>query len=281
MAFPRVRREALLAIAALAGLLISLVLIYTVERRAAVTTVPVLVVTKSVAKGTTLEASMVEVKQWPAHGRLARIDLFAGEPLLNAKLRQRGERGDLNDQLGVGERALSIRVNDIVGVPVDSILGQHVDLLLTQRVGDAAASSLPVAERVRVLAVNNTGSADRPQPIRMLTLAVTPAQATAIEESRSTGTLTALVRNPRDRRMTTAPAAAPSTSSANGEGTDGARAVERPAAKPLRCAHERCKTVSDFFGCWDCSHLRGLESATGREPPDHDHNRPLHRVCAG
>ena len=52
MALPRVRREALLAIAALAGLIVSLVLIYTVERRAAVTTVPVLVVTKSVVKGT-------------------------------------------------------------------------------------------------------------------------------------------------------------------------------------------------------------------------------------
>lgn len=248
MAFPRVRREALLAIAALAGLLISLVLIYTVERRAAVTTVPVLVVTKSVVKGTKVEASMVEVKQWPAHlkdfdalqtpaaavGRLARVDLFAGEPLLNAKLRQRGERGDLNDQLGADERALSVRVNDIVGVPVDSILGQYVDLLLTQRVGDTAASSRPVAESVRVLAVNNTGSADRPQPISMLTLAVTPAQATAIEESRSTGTLTALVRNSRYRRMATAPAAETSTSSVNGKGTDGARAVERSRPSPQR-----------------------------------------------
>ncbi|MEN9788318.1 MAG: Flp pilus assembly protein CpaB [Pseudomonadota bacterium] len=248
MAFPRVRREALLAIAALAGLLISLVLIYTVERRAAVTTVPVLVVTKSVVKGTPVEASMVEVKQWPAHledfdalqtpatavGRLARVDLFAGEPLLNAKLRPRGERGDLNDQLGVGERALSVRVNDIVGVPVDSILGQYVDLLLTQRVGDSAASSRAIAESVRVLSVNSTGSADRPQPIRMLTLAVTPAQATAIEESRSTGTLTALVRNSRDRRMATAPATEASAAAKNDEDKDGATAVERSRSAPQR-----------------------------------------------
>lgn len=223
MPLPRVRGAALLAIAALVGLLVSLVLIYTVERRAAVTTVPVLVVTKSVAKGTTLEAGMLEVVQWPAHlkgfqalkapetavGRLARVDLYAGEPLLDAKLRQRGERGDLNDQLGVGERALSVRVNDILGIPVEDILGQTVDLLLTRRTGDAAASSLSVAERVRVLAVNNTGSADRPQPIRMLTLAVTPEQATAIERARSEGTLTVLVRNPRDEKLSP-PVVAPS-----------------------------------------------------------------------
>jgi pilus assembly protein CpaB len=208
----------------------------------------VLVVTKSVVKGTPVEASMVEVKQWPAHledfdalqtpatavGRLARVDLFAGEPLLNAKLRPRGERGDLNDQLGVGERALSVRVNDIVGVPVDSILGQYVDLLLTQRVGDSAASSRAIAESVRVLSVNSTGSADRPQPIRMLTLAVTPAQATAIEESRSTGTLTALVRNSRDRRMATAPATEASAAAKNDEDKDGATAVERSRPAPQR-----------------------------------------------
>jgi len=215
MTLPRVRGAALLAIAALVGLIVSLVLIYTVERRAAVTTVPVLVVTKSVTKGTTLQANMVEVVQWPAHlksfealkapeaalGRLTRVDLYDGEPLLDGKLRRRGERGDLNEQLGVGERALSVRVNDILGVAVENILGQNVDLLLTRRTGDSPASSLPVAERVRVLAVNDTGSADRPQPIRMLTLAVTPEQAASIERARSEGTLTVLVRNPRDARL--------------------------------------------------------------------------------
>lgn len=243
MALPRVSGAALLAIAALAGLLVALALIYTVERRAAVTTVPVLVLTKAVAKGTAIEASMVEVKPWPAHlksfdalqtpeaaiGRLARIDLFAGEPLLNGKLRPRGERGDLNDQLGVGERALSIRVNDIVGVPVDSVLGQNVDLLLTHSNGENGVSSRPVAERIRVLAVNDTGSADRPQPIRMLTLAVTPEQAASIEQSRTTGTLTALVRNPRDSRMAKEPAA----ESMNG-GSDGVGSEPPSELKPRR-----------------------------------------------
>jgi pilus assembly protein CpaB len=247
MALPRVRGAALLAIAALVGLLVSLVLIYTVERRAAVTTVPVLVATKSVAKGTVLEVGMVEVVQWPAHlkgfnalktpdkavGRLARIDLYAGEPLLDAKLRQRGERGDLNDQLGVGERALSVRVNDIVGVPVESILGQTVDLLLTQTGGEAGASSVPVAERVRVLAVNDTGSANRPQPIRMLTLAVTPEQAAAIERARSKGALTVLVRNPRDlqlsaRAMTPLP---PQESAPAPAAPNRSRAAQEPAVE--------------------------------------------------
>lgn len=212
MASPGVRGSALLAIAAAAGLVISLVLIYVVERRAAVVTVPVVVTTQALPKGTLLEAEMVKVVPWPAHlktfeapsstqgvlGRLTRIDLGLGEPLLDSKLRRRGERGDLNDQLGVGERALSVRVNDIVGVPVESVLGHYVDLLLTLPEAQAAASGLPIVERVRVLAVSDTGSPERPQPIRVLTLAVSPEQAAAIERARSNGTLTALLRSQRD-----------------------------------------------------------------------------------
>lgn len=255
MALPRVRGAALLAIAALVGLLVSLVLIYTVERRAAVATVPVLVVTKTVTKGIVLEAGMMEVVQWPSHlknfdalktaekavGRLARVDLYAGEPLLEAKLRPRGERGDLNDQLGVGERALSVRVNDIAGVPVESVLEQNVDLLLTNSDGEAGVSSRPVAERIKVLAVNDTGSTDRPQPIRMLTVAVTPEQAAAIEKSRIIGELTALVRNPRDRRTVTrsdteSRNAVSGGKGGNGASTGGPRSAEWPDPAPRRVA---------------------------------------------
>lgn len=224
MASPGVRGPALLAAAALAGLVVSLVLIYTVERRAAIVTVPVLVASRPIAKGTALDATMVKVVDWPLHlkgfgatasldeavGRLARADLYAGEPVLNEKLRRRGERGDLSDQLGVGERALSVRVNDIVGIPVGDLQGRHVDLLQTPRDGDIGTTNAPIVERARVLAVNDTGTPDRPQPIRMLTLAVSPEQAAAIERVRSAGPLTALIRNPRDARVTmpsTAPVA--------------------------------------------------------------------------
>lgn len=143
--------------------------------------------TKSVGKGTPLDASMFELKPWPSHlmdfdaiqnekeaiGRLPKMDLVAGEPLLSAKLRQRGERGDLEDQLGQGEAALTVRVTDIVGVPVSSILGLYVDLVLTRRDGAESLLSLPIVDGIRVLAVNDVGTADRPVPIKMLTLAVT------------------------------------------------------------------------------------------------------------
>jgi pilus assembly protein CpaB len=202
----------MLAISALVGLAASLALFYVVERRAAVRTVPVVVAAAPIPKGTALEPAMLRVVEWPAHlrhfsaessmqavvGRLTRTDLVAGEPVLEAKLRRRGERGDLDDLLARGERAMSVRVSDIVGVAAENFVDHHVDLLLTAPPGDSAVGSQVVAERVRVLAVNDTGTAERPQPIRTLTLAVALEQAKAIDDARNLGSLTALLRNPRD-----------------------------------------------------------------------------------
>ncbi len=212
MAFPRFRGAAMLAISALVGFVVSLVFFYAAERRAAVRTVPVVVAAKPISKGTALEPAMLRVVDWPSHlrtfdaastvpaaaGRLARADFVAGEPILEAKLRRRGERGDLDDLLAKGERAMSVKVNDIIGVPAENFIDHHVDLLLTERAAEGGAGSQLVAERVRVLAVNDTGTADRPQPIRTLTLAVALNQAQAIDDARNLGTLTALLRNPRD-----------------------------------------------------------------------------------
>ena len=233
----------MLAISALVGLAVSLALFYVVERQAAITTTPVVVAAAPIRKGAPLEPQMLRVVEWPVHlkpfsaessvqaivGRLVRHDLVAGEPVLEAKLRDRGERGDLDDLLAGGERAMSVRVSDIVGVPADSLLDQHVDLLLTGRPGDSPLGSQVVAERVRVLAVNDTGSAERPQPIRTLTLAVALAQAKAIDEARNAGVLTALLRNPRDSGTRveaggSGPAAPP--------GPQAARAAEAAVRKP-------------------------------------------------
>lgn len=67
MSFISVRRYTILAISALIGLLIALGLLYLVNRAAAVDTVPVVVATRAITTGTTLDESMLTVQQWPAH----------------------------------------------------------------------------------------------------------------------------------------------------------------------------------------------------------------------
>lgn len=225
MSFISVRRHTVLAISALIGLLIALGLLYVVNRAAAVDTVPVVVATRAITTGTTLDESMLTVQQWPAHlkpfvaasnidsviGQLTREDLESGEPLLPGKLFLAGESGSLSDRLTRGERGLSIVVNEMVGVDPKTLVGSFVDVLVTIRQENDVTISRPVAERLRVLAVNQSLDPRKPQPVKQLTLGVTLEQATAIEAARLQGDLSALLRNRGDlERANTS--AAPRTS---------------------------------------------------------------------
>lgn len=202
----------MLAIAALVGLIVSLSLLFIVQRAAAVATERVLVAKQDIAAGDAITHEMIELVEWPAHlkdfsalsqidaavGRITRTPIVAGEPILPSKLWREGESGTLEDRLTVGERALSVRVNEMIGVDADSLIGKHIDLIVTRRQGDTSSLTLPVAERLRVLAVNRSSDARRPQPVQTLTLGVTVDQAKAIETARADGTLTALLRSARD-----------------------------------------------------------------------------------
>jgi len=225
VSFISVRRHTILAISALIGLLIALGLLYLVNRAAAVDTVPVVVATRAITTGTTLDESMLKVQQWPAHlkpfvaasnidsviGQLTREDLEPGEPLIPGKLFLAGESGSLSDRLTRGERGLSIVVNEMVGVDPKTLVGSFVDVLVTIRQENDVTISRPVAERLRVLAVNQSLDPRKPQPVKQLTLGVTLEQATAIEAARLQGDVSALLRNRGDLERASI-SAAPTTS---------------------------------------------------------------------
>lgn len=206
------RHPATLAVSALVGLAVSLLLLYLVKRGAAVDTRPVVIARAAIPAGAALDAEVLGVVDWPSHlmpaaalgatdtllGRITRVPMYPGEPVLAAKLWEAGERGDLEDQLSGSERALSVPVNEMVGVDADSLPGSFVDLIVTPKTEPGAGSTLAVAERLRVLAVNRSTDSRRPAAIRQLTLAVTSEQARAIEAARQRGALTALLRNSRD-----------------------------------------------------------------------------------
>lgn len=212
MSFISPRHPAFLAIAAAGGLLLSLVLLFWVNRIAAVQTVPVAVVTQDVPAGVPLSATMIKIVDWPDHlkefdaiatakegvGRVTREALFTGEPVLSAKLWAPGEQGTIEQRLQTGERALSVDVNEMVGVDPETLPGNYVDLIATPKGDATSCSTAPVAERLRVLAVDREADLQRSRGIRQLTLAVTPEQARAIDFERTKGSLTALLRNAAD-----------------------------------------------------------------------------------
>ncbi|MET5013259.1 Flp pilus assembly protein CpaB, partial [Burkholderia pseudomallei] len=52
----------------------------------------------------------------PLEGRVVRTSLARGEPVLGTKLAPDGTKGGLSDVIAPGHRAITMRVNDVVGV---------------------------------------------------------------------------------------------------------------------------------------------------------------------
>ena len=91
---------------------------------------------------------------------MARTSLQRGEPIMEGKLAPPGTKGGLSAVVTEGKRAMTVRVNDVVGVAGFALPGNYVDIMVnTQEEGansnankDQTISKI-VLERILVLAV--------------------------------------------------------------------------------------------------------------------------------
>lgn len=172
--------------------------------------------------GQRLTPEMIRLIEWPADnlpvgavldpvklsGRVLKSSVLRGEPLTEAKLAPVGTIGGLSALITEGKRAITVRVNDVVGVAGFALPGNYVDILVyTQREADAAALqphdrniSKIVLERILVLAVAQEVGRDetKPRVVNAVTLEVTPAQAENLDLARSVGSLSLVLRNQVD-----------------------------------------------------------------------------------
>ena len=188
----------------------------------------VLVATRALPVGTILTADAFKFQPWPEElvekayfiqgegksdplkellGTVVRNPITAGQPLTQGSLVFPGDRGFLAAALGPGMRAVTLQVNDITGVAGFVFPGDRVDLLLTQQVGSAIATELPlratetIIRNVRVLATDQRPSHAVDEkgntivsPFRMVTLEVTPAIAERISVAMTIGTISLSLR---------------------------------------------------------------------------------------
>ncbi|MCE6981707.1 Flp pilus assembly protein CpaB, partial [Pseudomonas frederiksbergensis] len=98
-------------------------------------------------------------------------------------------------------RAISVRVDDVVGVGGFLLPGNRVDVLATKQTGNTGnAESRTILEDLRVLAVDQTASTDKTQPVvvRAVTLEMTPDEAELLVKGMTDGKLQLALRNPLD-----------------------------------------------------------------------------------
>jgi pilus assembly protein CpaB len=142
-------------------------------------------------------------------GRGAIIQMFAGEPVLESKLAPREAGAGLSVGIPDGMRALSIQVNDVVGVAGFVQPGSRVDLILTGTPPnyDEKASKV-VLENLQVLATGKNVEQDaegKPQTVPVVTLLVTPEDAAKIALATGDGPIILALRNPLDLKVVEPP----------------------------------------------------------------------------
>ena len=122
------------------------------------------------------------------------------EPVLAAKVTGAGQRATLSAALTEGMKAVSIRVNDVVGVAGFVLPGDRVDIMLTRRreAPEGEQTFVDVLlQGVKVLAVDQTADdrADKPDVAKTVTFEVTTAEAQKLTLAASVGTLSLALRN--------------------------------------------------------------------------------------
>lgn len=212
----RGRTLIVLAVALVAATAASGAVYIALQRAAASTaTVPTVVAARTLPTGVRLRPDDVKVVPWPTTcpvpGAIAAVDtavdrgLVAGvlenEPVTESKLAPPGSGAGLPPAIPSGMRAISLRVDDVVGVAGFVTPGTRVDLVATLDHGPASVARI-VVSNVTVAAVGTRQEIESPVvPTRastVVTLLVTPADAERIALVSAGGRLALALRNPLD-----------------------------------------------------------------------------------
>jgi pilus assembly protein CpaB len=165
----------------------------------------------AVPAGSFQSADLLVGKNLPA--RTAVRSLAVNEPILASKLSGADNKTNLSGSLAQGMRAVSIPSSDVVAVGGFALPGDHVDILLTRKVGkgdNETTVTQVLAENSRVLGVDQMSDqeADKPLVSKAVTVEVTPDQAQAISLGQSVGEVSLMLRSSADvgalsRKLTT------------------------------------------------------------------------------
>ena len=183
----------------------------------------VVVAKKDLAFGSRVLADQLEETKWPAdnlpegayttiaklfaeqQNRVVLEAIRASEPLLQGKISGPGQRATLSNMLGEGMKAVSIKVNDVVGVGGFVMPGDFVDILLVveeREAEDRKKPKLPaysdlLLERIRVLAVDQSFDLKQEQPKlgNTVTVEVSLADAQKVALAQRVGQLSLVLRS--------------------------------------------------------------------------------------
>src|SRR5206468_5074275 len=188
-------------------------------RTVTIPTRPVVVAASDLDIGAELRREDLRVIEWPANampaqaindtkdvvGRGLIMPVIQNEPILPMKLASKDAGAGLPPAIPPGLRAVSVRVNEVIGVAGYVLPGTHVDVVATvsptEKQNDM--TSKVILTNVLVLAagtkIDRQTDKDKPMPVTVVTLLVAPEEAERLTLASSEGKIQLALRNPLDR----------------------------------------------------------------------------------
>jgi len=147
----------------------------------------------------------------PGTKRVALQPMVKGEPVLISKVSGPGGRATLSAVIDKSKRAMTIGINDVLGVAGFVLPGDHVDIMLTRRDQNNPTTEV-LLQDVRVLGIDQDANVqkDKPAVARAVTLEATPEQAEKLTLAATVGTLSLALRNSANtEQISTSPVGLP------------------------------------------------------------------------
>jgi pilus assembly protein CpaB len=184
----------------------------------------VVVATRSLPPGVRLAPADVRLAAWPSNSPVpesfSRVDavvnrallasVVQNEPLVQSKVAPLEAGAGLPPSIPPGMRAMSVKVNDVIGVAGFIDPGTRVDLVVTIRKKDDTSSRTAVSN-VQVLSAGTRSEQEKadktkigntPSAAAVVTLLVTPQDAERIALAQAEGQIMLVLRNPMDTEAT-------------------------------------------------------------------------------
>jgi pilus assembly protein CpaB len=186
---------------------------------ASVATQPVVVAAADLQLGAELKKDDLQVMQFPAGktpegifakpeeiiGRGLIVPIVKNEPILRAKLASKEAGSGLPPVIPEGMRAISVRVNEVVGVAGYVLPGNRVDVLATANPtnNQADTTTKVILSNVQVLTAGTRLERDqentKPVQVTVVTLLVYPEQSERLALASTEGKIQLALRNPLDQ----------------------------------------------------------------------------------
>jgi len=144
-------------------------------------------------------------------GQVSTTKISRGEILVTERFRAHSAGSTLAALVDESMRAVTVRVDDVVGVAGFLLPGNTVDILASRKIPNQRAITETILQNIKVLAVDQQASAEENEPVivRAVTLEMLPKQAEELFRARTEGTIQLTLRNPLEPNYVPPPAPAP------------------------------------------------------------------------